>query len=164
MGRARREELRRRYLSLGLGELAAAAVFLMIALLIVLPKIDNRHDRLALWSALVPLLLVLAQAGVYWLLARSWVERHPMPPLIRTVYRTLRFMNVALLVGGACGVIVWCPHELGAGIAVVSVWLFGTIEYVNYFLIRLSYPPRLWLTAVGQLRTPRLVRDLNASS
>lgn len=161
MGRDRREELRRRYLSLGLGELAAAAVFLTIALFMVLPKFDNRHDRLALWSALIPLLLVLAQAGAYWLLARSWVERHPMPPPIRRVYRFCRVVNVALLVGGACGAIVWCPDGLGTGLGVIFVWLFGAVEYVNYFWIRLSYPPHVWLSTVGQLRTPRLVQDLN---
>ncbi|MGF0310726.1 hypothetical protein [Rhodococcus sp. IEGM1428] len=163
MGTSRRQVLRRRYLSLGLGELAAAGVFLTIALAMVVPRLDE-ESRLALWFALVPLLVVLVQAGIYWLLARSWVERHPMPPSLRTIYRAFRRIDLALLVGGLLGVMVWLPDNLGTGLGVLAIWFFGVIEYVNYFAIRLSYPPRLWLSTVGQLRTPRLVRDLNTGS
>ena len=74
--------LRRRYLSLGLGELAAAGVFAAVAVSVVMPRLEGPHDSAALWSALAPLLVVLVQAGVYWLLARGWVEQAPMagPP------------------------------------------------------------------------------------
>lgn len=152
--------VRRRYLSLGLGELAAAGVFLTIAFAVVVPRLDD-GSRPALWFALVPLLAVLVQAGIYWLFARSWVERHPMPTFLRRLYRALRQVDVALLVGGLLGVLVWLPDNFGTRLGVLAIWLFGVIEYVNYFLVRLSYPPRLWLSTVGQLRTPRLVRDLD---
>ncbi|WP_415971862.1 hypothetical protein [Rhodococcus sp. 077-4] len=164
MRATRREALRRRYLSLGLGELAAASVFLTIALTMALPRLDHGQDRLALWSALVPLLFVLVQAGAYWLMARSWVERHPMPAPVRAGYRAFRIANIALLGGGLAGVIVWLPDGVAAGVAVVAVWLFGVIEFVNYYVVRLSYPARRWLSTVGQRRTPRLVRDMNAAA
>ena len=157
----RREGLRRRYLSLGIGELAAAVVFLTLALTMAIPRLDDRQDRLALWSALVPLLVVLVQAGVYWLLARSWVGHHPMPVFMRGVYRVYRILDVALLAAGLVGIIVWLPAGIAAALAVVAVWLFGVIEFVNYFVVRLSYPARHWLSTVCQLRTPRLVRDMN---
>ncbi|KQU49475.1 hypothetical protein ASG84_06035 [Rhodococcus sp. Leaf278] len=160
MGTSRRQLVRRRYLSLGLGELAAAGVFLTIAFAVVVPRLDD-GSRPALWFALVPLLAVLVQAGIYWLFARSWVERHPMPTFLRRLYRALRQVDVALLVGGLLGVLVWLPDNFGTRLGVLAIWLFGVIEYVNYFLVRLSYPPRLWLSTVGQLRTPRLVRDLD---
>lgn len=157
----RREGLRRRYLSLGIGELAAAVVFLTLALTMAIPRLDDQQDRLALWSALVPLLIVLVQAGIYWLLARSWVEQHPMPAFLRGVYRVSRILDVALLAAGLVGIIVWFPAGIAAALAVVAVWLFGLIEFVNYFVVRLSYPARHWLSTVRQLRTPRLVRDMN---
>ncbi|MBY4126831.1 hypothetical protein HQO83_00325 [Rhodococcus fascians] len=163
MGTSRRQALRRRYLSLGLGELAAAGVFLTIALVIVMPSLDG-NSRLAMWFALVPLLLVLVQAGIYWLLARSWVEHHPMPPSIRRTYRCFRVVNVAVLAGGLGGLITCLPNGLAPGFGFIVIWLFGVIEYVNYFAIRLAYPSRLWLSTVGQLRTPRLVQDLNSGS
>lgn len=163
MGTSRRQALRRRYLSLGSGELAAAAVFLTIALAMGVPRLD-KDSRLAMWFALVPLLLVLVQAGIYWLLARSWVEHHPMPPSIRRTYRSFRVVNVAVLLGGLCGLITFLPDGLASSFGFIAIWMFGVVEYVNYFVIRLAYPPRLWLSTVGQLRTPRLVQDLNSGS
>lgn len=157
----RRDALRRRYLSLGLGELAAAAVFLAITLTVAMPRFDDPQDRLALASALIPLLVVLAQAGIYWLLARSWVGRHRMPPSVRGVYRTFRGVDVALLAAGLVGTIMWFPSSVGAALAVLMVWLFGVAEFVNYFVVRLAYPAHRWVATVGQWRTPRLVRDLN---
>ena len=157
----RREELRRRYLSLGIGELTAAAVFLTLACTMAIPRLDDLQDRRALWSALVPLLVILVQAGVYWLLARSWVQHHPMPVFLRGVYRVCRTVDVALLSAGLVGIIVWLPAGIAAALAVVAVWLVGVIEFVNYFVVRLSYPARHWLSAVHQLRTPRLVHDMN---
>jgi hypothetical protein len=66
----RRTGLRGRYLSLGFGELFAAVVFIGVAFVSVLPLLERPSDALAFWSALIPLLVILVQAGVYWLLAR----------------------------------------------------------------------------------------------
>ena len=58
----RREELRCKYLKLGTGELAAAAVFALVASTLVLPSLSHARDQAALCSALAPLLIVLLQA------------------------------------------------------------------------------------------------------
>lgn len=42
----------------------------------------------------------------------------------------------------------------------MPIWLFGVIEFVNYFVVRLVYAPREWLGNIGQWRTPRLVLDM----
>lgn len=55
------DALRRKYLSLGTGELVAAVVFAMVAVTVVGPRL-GRPAEAALWSALAPLLLVLVQA------------------------------------------------------------------------------------------------------
>ncbi len=41
------------------------------------------------------------------------------------------------------------------------VWLFGVLEYVNYFVVRLSYPVTQWFILVGRRRTPAIVRDVS---
>ncbi|MGO4245212.1 hypothetical protein AB4028_14870, partial [Janibacter sp. RAF20_2_2] len=69
--RARRDRRRRQYLSLGLGELAAAAVFVGVALWHGAPL--DTGGRLAVLGAVGPLAVVLVAAGTYWLLARRWV-------------------------------------------------------------------------------------------
>ena len=101
----RREVRRRKYLSLGVGELAAAAVFAA-----VLPRLVGPEDRWAVWFALIPLLVVLLQAGGYWLLARAWVARRPMPASLATVYRAFRWADAMLLTGGLVGVLLWLPR------------------------------------------------------
>ncbi|MBD8000326.1 hypothetical protein [Oerskovia paurometabola] len=159
----RRDELRSTYVRLGTGELAAAGIFAAVALTIVTPWLTEPGDRSAMWSALVPLLMVLVQAGVYWLLARTWVGRAPMPPTVALTYRALRVLTAGALVVGLIGIIVWWPDDVAVSLMVAGVWLFGAVEYVNYFVVRLAYPVRQFLTGVRQRRTPRLVLDLRSA-
>ncbi|MBD1593708.1 hypothetical protein HC744_16885 [Arthrobacter sp. S1_S22] len=159
----RREELRGKYLKLGTGELAAAVVFALVTITLVLPSLSHPRDQVALCSALAPLLIILVQAGAYWLLARNWVELHPMPARFANTYRAFRISDVALLAAGLVGVLVWWPPHLGAALLVTAVWGFGAVEYVNYFLVRLAYPAGKWFTTVGQWRVPQLMKDLRAA-
>ncbi|REK84131.1 hypothetical protein DVG80_23040 [Rhodococcus erythropolis] len=155
--------LRRRYLSLGLGELAAAGVFAAVAVSVVMPRLEGPKDSAALWSALAPLLVVLVQAGVYWLLARGWVEQAPMPARLAALYRVFRVLDVLLLAIALLGVVIWLPDHSGAAVGVVAVWAFGVAEYANYFVARLAYPLQRWPFEVGKLRRPQLVHDLHSA-
>ena len=159
----RRDELRRTYLSLGSGELVAAAAFVGVATGIVAPRLGEPDDRLALWSALAPLVVVLVQAGVYWLAARTWVGRGTMPSGLAVVYRAFRVLDPVLLAAGLVGVLVWWPSSSWAVVLVLGVWAFGVVEYVNYFVVRLAYP--LGETRkIAERRVPRLVVDVRAAS
>ncbi|MGB2947904.1 MAG: hypothetical protein WBB62_06085 [Rhodococcus sp. (in: high G+C Gram-positive bacteria)] len=157
-----RESLRRKYLSLGLGELAAVTVFVAVALTVVIPRLGSGDDRAALWSALVPLLVVLVQGGAYWLSARAWVGRAPMPTFLATLYRALRIADIGLLTAGLVGVVVFLPDQLGVTLFVVVVWVFGVVEYINYFVVRLSYPLRQLPSPLTPSGTPRLVQGLRS--
>jgi len=159
----RRTVLRGRYLSLGLGELFAALVFVWVAFVSMLPLLEQPTDALAFWSALAPLLVILVQAGVYWLLARLWVKQGTMPPGLAATYRGFRVLDAVLLLAGLVGIIVWFPAHPFAAIGIPFVWLLGVIEYVNYFVVRLAYPPSVWFQRVGEWRTPRLLQDVRAA-
>jgi hypothetical protein len=160
----RRAALRRRYLSLGLGELFAAVVFAGVAIVSIMPLLERSTDALALWSALTPLLAILVQAGAYWLLARGWVRRAPMPRGLAAVYRAFRVLDPVLLLAGLVGVVIWFPEHPVAAVGIPLVWLFGVIEYLNYFVVRLAYPAGVWFERVGERRTPRLVQDVRAAA
>ncbi len=146
-----------------MGELAAAAVFAAVAVGVVTPRLEGPQDSAALWSALAPLLVILVQAGVYWLLARGWTELESMPARLAALYRVFRVLDVLLLAIALLGVVIWLPDHSGAALGVVAVWAFGVIEYVNYFVARLAYPLRRWPFEVGKWRRPQLVRDLNSA-
>jgi hypothetical protein len=155
---------RRQYLSLGLGEFVAAAVFAVGAAMAVVPRMTSSTAVAALWSALFPLLLVLVQAGAYWLLARGWVGIGPMPSTLARLYRVFQVMDPLLLIAGLVGMVIWWPDDLWVAVLVLAVWVFGVIEYLNYFAIRLSYPASEWLAKVRQRNVPRLVKDLRPAN
>ena len=154
--------MRRRYRSLGLGELVAAVVVAVVALRWLGLGAD-RATSAALWSALAPLLVILIQAGTYWLLARNWVLRGEMPGGLARLYRAFRVINVLLLAAGLVGVLIWRPADMLGTALLLIIWLFGVVEFINYFVMRLAYPLGRWFAEVGQRRTPRLMLDVRSS-
>jgi len=95
----RRDAARGTYLRLGLGELAATVVFSVVGVFVVAPRIPSSQP--AWWFALIPLLLILAQGGAYWLFARRWVTIAPMPAGLASVYRAFRTVDAILLLVGS---------------------------------------------------------------
>ncbi|WP_231443209.1 hypothetical protein [Brevibacterium zhoupengii] len=160
--RDRFSRLRRKYLSLGLGELAAVAAFAAAAF-VLQQRLDSAGAGAALWFALVPLEFVLIQAGVYWLLARTWIVPGRMPLQLARIFRGLRIINPLVLLVGLAGVIANLPSTQMAAVVVIVVWAFGIAEYVNYYLVRLSYPWTQWASEIGRWRTPKLVKDMRAA-
>ena len=111
------------------------------------------------------LLVILVQAGAYWLAARSWGGTLADAPCLGR--------HLPGVPGGGCGDAGdWSPwgdrlvarlrrHNAGCAPA---IWTFGVIEYVNYFVVRLAYPIGRWHRTAGQWRTPRLVQDLRGAA
>jgi hypothetical protein len=60
-------------------------------------------------------LVVLVQAGVYWLV-RSGTRRLPTP--MAETYRVLRVVDAGLLALGLVGVVLWWPARRRAGMVV----------------------------------------------
>lgn len=152
--------LRRTYLSLGLGELSAAVVFVVVQP-VVAGRLDDAGGR-ALWWAMAPLLVVLLQGAAYWLAARSWLPGaggRGMPRGFAQVYRAFRVLDVVLLAVCLVGLLMAGPGASSLVLCLL-VWAFGALEYVNYFVVRLSYPVARWFAVVGRRRRPALVRDL----
>lgn len=162
MSAEQRDRRRRRYLVLGIGELVAATVFVGVAVLAVRPRLSD-PDWLTLWCGLGPLVLILLQAGIYWLLARVRVGGRPMSTATAAAYRICRVANPLLLAGGAVAILVRGADGAGSLILFLAVWVFAVLEHVNYFVVRLAYPAHRWATEVTRWRTPQLVRDLRKS-
>ncbi|MDN5916523.1 MAG: hypothetical protein L0I76_15715, partial [Pseudonocardia sp.] len=149
--------LRREYLRLGRGELVAAAVCAAGAIRLA----DGAGP--ALWAASAPLLVILVHAGGYWLLARRRLPGGRMSTREAAAHRGLRAVSVVLLAAGLTGVLLRWPPTTGSALLCLGVWAFAVVEYVNYHVARLAYPPSRWLVGVRRRSTPRLVRDLRAA-
>lgn len=159
----RRSALRRKYLSLGLGELAAVAVFVYAALAVIAPRLGSTQAGVSFVVGVAPLILVLSQAGAYWLLARTWVLIRPMPRGLARLYRTFQVLDVFVLAAAGTYIAFHLSSTRSAGVLTVAVWLFAVVEFANYYVVRLSYPWGHWLTMVGQWRTPRLILDVRTA-
>lgn len=153
---------RRTYLSLGLGEWAAAGVFVAMAWLQVGPRLVTGEAKV-LWAALLPLVVILVVAGAYWLIARARLGAGPLLLAVAQALRVARVGTALLLLGSLVAIVAWWPQRLGVGIAAGVIWLFALMEWVNYFAVRLAYPWRQWASRVGQRRTPQLIRDVRAA-
>lgn len=150
---------RRRLLNLAGGELTASAVFIVAVVIGVQPR-TGAAAVVPLWVALAPLVLILVQAAFFWLLRAGWMHTRP-PHWFGAVYGALRVMDPVLIVGCAvASVLLWDVAGPGVRVLCVAALLFGVIEYLNYFVVRLSYPIATWASRVGARRTPRLVIDL----
>lgn len=160
---AQRAVLRRKFLSLGLGELAAVVAFAYIAFWVLGPKVHDERTMVTFMVALVPLLLVLSQAGAYWLLARAWVKVRSMPHPLAVLYRRFLVLNVLVIVAAGFYIGFNLPDPPAMAVLSIAVWLFAVLEFVNYYLVRLSYPMSQWFHQVGHWRTPYLIRDIQAS-
>lgn len=149
--------LRCEYLRLGSGELVAAAVIAAVA-----ARLADRTGP-ALWAAAAPLLLILVHAGAYWLLARRRLPGGRMSTREAAAHRGLRAVSIVLLAAGIAGVLLRWPPTTGSALLCLGVWAFAVVEYVNYHVVRLAYPPSRWLAGIRRRSTPRLVRDLRAA-
>ncbi len=82
-----------------------------------------------------------------------------MPRGLALVYRAFRLLDPVLLAACLAGLLL-TGADGGALVVCLLVWVFGALEYVNYFVVRLSYPLAEWFALVGRRRTPALVRDI----
>lgn len=155
-------QVRRTYLSLGTGELAAAAVFVVTAVAVATQEPGT--GAYGLWSGAGPLVAILVFAGCYWLLARRWLGSRTIPSWVAPVVRVARTGFAVVLVAGLVGAVVWFPASSPARTVTVAALALGVVEYVNYFVVRLSYPAGVWWREVRRLRTPRLVKDGRAAA
>ena len=86
-----------------------------------------------------------------------------MPRWVAATCAALRVLNPALLLAGLFGLVVTWPASAPLAWSLLGIWGFAVIEYVNYYVVRLSYQPLAWFARVGEWRKPRLVQDLDAA-
>ena len=150
-------------MSLCLGELAAALSFWLCFFLL-----KNRlGDWMSLITILYPLSLltfILLQGSTYWAIL---IRRLSNPQFgngnIPKIYGVLRILDLVLLISGF-PFIVWNAQSVLVTILATLIQLFALIEWVNYFLLRLSYslnPLVLWKRITkGKLEKSRIAKEL----
>lgn len=123
--------LKKQFLNLGLGELAAVYVFIFVYRLFNLGT--------ASFIAVSYLIFILIQGSFYWFYRYILIIKKERFSLkVIKLLRLLRRLNLLLLVV----IVITIPIIQSSNkdlISAIGLFLFGIIEYVNYYWYRLSY-------------------------
>ena len=158
-----KEKVRKELGSLCLGEFTAVLSFWFCFLLL--------KNRLGDWRSLVTILyplslltFILLQGSIYWAIL---IRRLSNPQFgsgnVPKIYGVLRILDLVLLISGF-PFIFWNAQSVLVTILATLIQLFALIEWVNYFLVRLSYslnPLVLWKRITkGKLEKSRIAKEL----
>ena len=158
-----KEKVRKELMSLCMGELTAVLSFWFCFFLL--------KNRLSDWKSLVTILyplslltFILLQGSIYWAIL---IRRLSKPQFgsgnVPKIYGVLRILDLILLISGL-PFIVWNTQSVQVVILAALIQLCALIEWVNYFLLRLSYslnPLVLWKRITkGKLEKSRIAKEL----
>ena len=158
-----KEKVRKELVSLCFGELAAVLSFWFCFFLL-----KNRlGDWMSLITILYPLSLltfILLQGSTYWAIL---IRRLSNPQFgsgnVPKIYGVLRILDLVLLISGF-PFIVWNAQSVLVTILATLIQLFALIEWLNYYIVRLSYslnPLVSWKRiAKGKLEKSRIAKEL----
>lgn len=158
-----KEKVRKELLSLCLGELAAALSFWLCFFLL--------KNRLGDWNGLISILyplslltFILLQGSTYWAILIRRLSNHQFGNgNIPKIYGVLRILDLVLLISGF-PFIVWYTQSVRVAIIATLIQLFALIEWINYFLVRLSYSLNLLVLwnriAKGKLEKSKIAKEL----
>ncbi|CAM1659159.1 hypothetical protein SORA22_10850 [Streptococcus oralis] len=158
-----KEKVRKELVSLCLGEFTAV---LSIWFCFFLLK-NSLGDWRSLFSILYPLSLltfILLQGSIYWaILIRRLSKPQFGSGSVPKLFGGFRILDLILLISGL-PFIVWNTQSVQVVILAALIQLCALIEWVNYFLLRLSYslnPLVLWKRITkGKLEKSRIAKEL----
>ena len=158
-----KEKVRKELVSLCLGELSAVLSFWFCFFLL--------KNRLSDWNSLISILyplslltFILLQGSIYWAIL---IRRLSKPQFgsgnVPKIYGLLRILDLILLISGF-PFIFWNAQSVQVVILATLIQLFSLIEWLNYYLVRLSYslnPLVLWKRITkGKLEKSRIAKEL----
>lgn len=158
-----KEKVRKVLVSLCLGELTAVLSFWFCFFLL--------KNRLSDWNGLISILyplslltFILLQGSIYWaILMRRLSNPQFGSGSVPKLYGGFRILDLVLLISGF-PFIVWNTQSVQVIIIATLIQLFALIEWVNYFLLRLSYslnPLVLWKRITKRkLEKSRIAKEL----
>ena len=158
-----KEKVRKELVSLCLGEFTAVLTFWFCFFLL--------KNRLGDWRSLVTILyplslltFILLQGSIYWAIL---IRRLSNPQFgngnVPRIYGGLRILDLILLISGFPFIFL-NTQSVQVAILATLIQLFALIEWINYYLLRLSYslnPLVLWRRITkGKLEKSRIAKEL----
>ena len=163
MMKIQKKKVRKELVSLCLGEFTAVLSFWFCFFLL--------KNWLSNWNSLVTILyplslltFILLQGSIYWaILIRRLSKPQFGSRSVPKLYGGFRILDFVLLISGF-PFIVWNTQSVQVTILATLIQLFALIEWINYYLLRLSYslnPLVLWKRITkGKLEKSRIAKEL----
>ena len=158
-----KEKVKKELLSLCLGELAAALSF-WLCFFLLKNRLGDVNSLVTILYPLSLLTFILLQGSIYWaILIRRLSKPQFGSASVPKLYGCFRILDLVLLISGF-PFIVWNAQSVRVAIIATLIQLFALIEWINYFLLRLSYSLNLlvlWKRIVkGKLEKSRIAKEL----
>lgn len=153
--------LKKEFLNLGLGEFAALCTFIFVRRLFDLGQASN--------IAFYYLIFILFQGSMYWFYRYLLiVKKERIHSIVVKLFRFSKGLNFILLI--TIGIMLfYYKTSIKDLIIGIGLYLFGIIEYVNYYFYRLSYGKsgfnlkKLWNTGLKKSSLHKML-DKNKES
>ena len=158
-----KEKVRKELVSLCLGELTTV-LSIWFCFFLLKDRLGDVNSLVIILYALSLLTFILLQGSIYWaILIRRLSKPQFGSENVPKLYGVLRILDLVLLISGF-PFIVWNAQSVLVTILATLIQLFALIEWVNYFLLRLSYslnPLVLWKRITkGKLEKSRIAKEL----
>ena len=158
-----KEKVRKELLSLCMGELTAVLSF-WFCFFLLKNRLGDVNSLVTILYPLSLLTFILLQGSIYWaILIRRLSNPQFGSGTVPKLYGCFRILDLVLLISGF-PFIVWNTQSVQVTILATLIQLFALIEWVNYFLVRLSYslnPLVLWKRITkGKLEKSRIAKEL----
>ena len=158
-----KEKVRKELVSLCLGELTAV-LSIWFCFFLLKNRLGDVNSLVSILYPLSLLTFILLQGSIYWaILIRRLFKPQFGSASVPKLYGGFRILDLILLISGF-SFIVWNTQSVQVAVLAALIQLFAFIEWVNYFLVRLSYslnPLVLWRRiAKGKLEKSRIAKEL----
>ena len=158
-----KELLKKRLINLASGELAAVLVFWMNFFLLK-KWIFTTEAFISISFSLFLLTFILIQGSIFWWIL---INRISNPRFAEKytgkIYKILKKLDFILLATGIF-MILLNHGEVSTFIISFSIWMFALIEWINYYLLQLSYslnPAVLWrFIRYSKLKKSKIAKEI----
>ena len=158
-----KEKVRKELVSVCLGEFTAV-LSIWFCFFLLKNRLGDVNSLVTILYPLSLLTFILLQGSIYWaILIRRLSNPQFGSGTVPKLYGCFRILDLVLLISGF-PFIVWNMQSVHVGILATLIQLFALIEWINYYLLRLSYslnPLVLWKRITKRkLEKSRIAKEL----
>lgn len=157
------EKIKKELINLWTGELAAVVAFWLCFFTIKVWLTDIKMLVLILYPLFVLSFILIQGSGYWFILLKRMSNPQFLVKHTGKIYRMLKILDLVLICMGI-PIMLWNRSKFGVTAFSVFLLMFAVIEWVNYYVVRLSYSynPMVLIRHLknGTLKKSRIAREI----